>query len=158
MSVLASANRARMHQDIEANPLGRSARLQRVLHMKNTSSIALRQVLQELNADAAPSRGEMTDVAQARFSSIRHVIVLPSQTGEPLDWEICNPALLVSMLVSASGSLQEVFARALLTSPSSPERMWNMLIGFDEFVPGNKLALQNSRKCMVLSFGESRIL
>ena len=48
------------------------------------------------------------------------------------------------------------FDEAWGAAPSSQAHPWRLLIGWDEFVPGNKQAIQNSRKTMVLSlaFGE----
>ena len=63
-----------------------------------------------------------------------------------------TPNLLLTRMLQASSALQEVFARALNTYPSSQESPWHLLIGWGESVPGNKLALQNSGKTMNLSF------
>ena len=36
--------------------------------------------------------------------------------------------------------------------PCSAEDPWSLVIGFDEFTPGNKLAVDNKRKIMNMSF------
>ena len=48
--------------------------------------------------------------------------------------------------------MAELFAGALAENPPSLERPWHIILGFDEFAPGNKLKVDNSRKCMNLSF------
>ena len=49
-------------------------------------------------------------------------------------------------------AVAELFATTLAENPCSFERPWHIIVGFDEFAPGNKLKVDNSRKCMNLSF------
>ena len=145
------AKRARMQQQIESNPGCRKMRLQNVMHIKSTSTRALQDIMRGL-VDDVPTRRELTDIGQARFSSIFAVLELPLKTGGTFSWEFCNPSMLVAMMVAESPALQECFASALRRKPCSVESPWRLLVGFDEFIPGNKLQVQPSRKCMNLSF------
>lgn len=72
--------------------------------------------------------------------------------GETFEWQYVDPATWLASMVSRSPVLQDMFASAWQRSPSSSERPWRLVLGFDEFSPGNKLQVQNRRKCMVLSF------
>ena len=63
-----------------------------------------------------------------------------------------SQTLMFATMVSESAPLQQLLKKALRESPSSRERPWSLVVGFDEFVPGNKLQLQPSRKAMNLSF------
>ena len=72
--------------------------------------------------------------------------------GGQWQWHLCQPNLLFSTMVSESKPLQTLLKETFLSSPSSRERPWSLVVGFDEFVPGNKLQLQPSRKAMNLSF------
>ena len=65
---------------------------------------------------------------------------------------MCHPGLLLSCAVAESPSLQRLFRDALRIRPCSREAPWSLVVGYDEFVPGNKLQLQPSRKTMNLSF------
>ena len=44
--------------------------------------------------------------------------------------------------------LRNVFLEALEMTPSP----WHLVIGFDEFAPGDKMKVNNRRKCMVVNF------
>ncbi len=144
--------RARTQRAIEGDPNGSLARLQRVMNHKGTSTAALRSILREV-LDKAPSVHAVVDAGQARFSAVRQVVQLPLlDGGGETAWEFANPALLVSLLLSESRSLQEVFARALRQHPNASSSPWGIALGFDEHIPGDKLALQNFRKSMNLSF------
>ncbi len=41
---------------------------------------------------------------------------------------------------------------AVRRHPPSIDHLWSLIVGFDEFTPGNKLQCDNRRKTMVLSF------
>lgn len=51
-----------------------------------------------------------------------------------------------------SPRLQRVYAEALATTPCTQSNPWDILIGLDEYVPGNKFKHENRRKVMCLSF------
>jgi len=142
--------RARKVRRLEADP--GLAPAQAVMHMKGTSQSALRDILRGVMGDAAPSRREMVDVGQARFFSVKRTINLPLTDGSEFAWELCDPNLLVARIVEESAALQSWFADALQRKPCSEDNPWGLLIGWDENVPGNQLALQTSRKSMNLSF------
>ena len=138
---------------MDCDPDGRDAKLQRMLNVGRTTQTALRTILGEAWDDGAPSRNAVTDVAQARFALVCKQLLLPRcGGGDPVKVELCDPNHLMGRLLSESPTLQTWFADALLKHPCSVDRPWSLVVGWDEHVPGNKLALQNSRKSMNVSF------
>ena len=79
-------------------------------------------------------------------------IEVEREGGGTWQWPLCQPNLLFSTLVAESAQLQQVIEEALRTSPGTRDRPWHLIVGFDEFVPGNKLQLQPNRKAMNVSF------
>ena len=79
---------------------------------------------------------------------------LPAAEGEStVDWTFADPALLIPLTLSKSQLLQDVYARALREHPCSSERPWGLVVGFDEFCPGDRMnAAQQGKKCMDLYF------
>ena len=95
----------------------------------------------------------VTDVAQARFSLVSERLACPrAGGGDPVVVELCHPNQLLARILSESPTLQGWFVDALRKHPCSAEKPWSLVVGWDEHVPGNKLALQNSRKSMNVSF------
>jgi len=84
----------------------------------------------------------------ARF----HVEQLQLQEGGGVfDWPMAEPLELLVFLVEGSSFLQDIYESAIEKFP--PERCtWSLIVAWDEFTPGNKLTLDNTKKSMVLSF------
>ena len=148
---MSSKRKLRVQAEIDAEPDGKKARLQRMMNVGTTSNKALEKILQEAGLQVAKDH-DTVDVGQARFHVLSKSLQLPGVDGRLVDWEFCDPGLLVSRVVSESVALKRLFAAALQRSPCSHSRPWNLLIGWDEYVPGNKLKTENSRKCMNLVF------
>ena len=68
--------------------------------------------------------------------------------GGTKEWTLYDPTLLVSHVLSSCPALAEIY-RAKLAEEPAP---WNIVIGYDEHVPGDKLKVKNLRKSMVASF------
>ena len=81
----------------------------------------------------------------------RCIVDVPLTKGGNLQWEYMDPCKLVATMVRVSPGLQSVYTNAWLRTPSSPARPWSLVVGFDEFTPGNKLSVDASRKTMVVS-------
>jgi hypothetical protein len=77
---------------------------------------------------------------------------MPLIEGGFVDWEFADPNTLLVSLVEHSSALNRLFTEAVRISPPSVVKPWSLVVGFDEFVPGNKLKVDNRRKTMVLSF------
>ena len=63
-------------------------------------------------------------------------------------WTLYDPTLLVSHVLSSCPALAEIY-RAKLAEKPDP---WNIVIGYDEQVPVDKLKAKHLRKSMVASF------
>jgi len=92
-----------------------------------------------------------------RQSNDRAMPLLQSKTlqvvdGETFDWEFLHPTQLLSFLVESDDGFRAMLAAAAERSPPSMASPWHLVVGFDEFTPGNKLSSDNQRKTMVLSF------
>ena len=121
-------------------------------------SVSDRELVAIKRALGIAERSDITELRQlsaarhAFFETVKTTLDVPTISGGNWVWELCQPNLLLSELVRQSAWLQAVFRSALAASPCSPDRPWSLVIAFDEFVPGNKLQLQPSRKSMNLSF------
>ena len=140
----------RKQQRIDRGEDERAAKMQKLVNMKDTSGRSLHELMKALGEET--SRHYQTDVGHGRFATMAKSLDLPLRNGGTWRWELCNPADLLFRIVSESTFLQDAFKAALRERPCSAERPWRLLVGWDEFVPGNKLAAQHSRKCMNLSF------
>ena len=85
--------------------------------------------------------------ADLRCTDTSHLIVelaVPAIKGGVLRLPIYDPVLLVDHVLAASPALMKRYEQQLrvLASP------WQIIVGFDEFAPGNKLSHDNRRKTM----------
>ena len=147
----------------EQNTSGLS-KLQDLLHSKSLSRSAFIEVymgLKELEDDPVldtfTCRRHIDHLDDARFLSIRHVETLPRLDGSFFRWELCQPALLLDMVLRESEELQAAFLSAFEKHGCSAASPWHLVIGFDEFVPGDKLKVNNHKKAMALSFSFSQL-
>ena len=145
------ARRPQKQQKLDDGELKVSCRLQKVLNICSASDASVIKLMKALEGQA-PAKATVTANRNAKFDSLMHTIRVPLEKGGEWDWELCHPGLLLSRLVSESQALQAGFKDALSRHPCTPDRPWGLVVGFDEAVPGNKLALNNSRKSMNLSF------
>merc|ERR1712194_264892 len=83
--------------DIESNPDGNRARLQRVLNVGSTSNQALTTIMQGLGF-AISRDHHVEDVGQARFEAMSRCVEMPKIGGGSVTWEFCDPCLLVARL------------------------------------------------------------
>lgn len=128
----------RRQRRIDAGEDERAAKLQRVLNIKSTSASSLAAIMLELQG-SNQSCNYMSSVSHARFSTVCHEFALPKEGGGEIRLELCDPMRLVYRLVEESEELQALFEWALRTTPNSDSAPWRLLIGFDEYTPGNKL-------------------
>jgi len=76
---------------------------------------------------------------------------IPLEAGGTYTLDIIDAGLMFSALVSERPILREVFLEAFQRHPCTVDNPWGAIVGFDEFTPGDKLKVNNRRKCMVLS-------
>ena len=91
------------------------------------------------------------NITSFRFVSLRHIEHVPLAHGGKFEWEFADPNRLLASIVEHSPGLTAMYADAVRRSPPSMEHPWFLVVGFDEFTPGNTLQSDNRRKCMVLS-------
>ena len=66
--------------------------------------------------------------------------------------ESLNPALLVQLVTNEASNLAEHYLKTHSRTPCSRENPWHLIVGFDEFNPGNATAGTNSKKTMCVYF------
>ena len=127
-----------------------------ILHTGSISTTGLTELVRRLrdqNIDLGSiGRWSLRDANYDLLDRYGVVDTLPLVEGaDGFKWTYLAPAAWLAALVGKSSALESLFAAALAKAPCSIHRPWSLIIGFDEFAPGNKLAVYNSRKCMVLS-------
>ena len=128
------------------------SKLAKVVCVRNVSLSAVRQVL-NLVSDEQVSRRQLQASHHQRYEEVKRTMTLPASEGSGnVTINMSDPIKLLTLLLRENQHLRRWFEAAWRASPSSPTRPWRLLVGWDEFVPGNKLAIQNTRKTMVLSF------
>ena len=123
-----------------------------VTQATSCSDSELRRILQAREGSDAPSARVLRAARLERLDAVMRTIEVETDDGGTWTWPLCQPNLLFATMASESAPFQQLIRESLRASPCSRERPWNLLVGFDEFVPGNKLQLQPSRKAMNLSF------
>ena len=114
----------------------------------------LRELLSRLRRNPELLDASKRDLARefyARFEAVRTELPLNLKDGTIWTWEIADPGLLLQKVINESPNLCRLYLDALTKQPCTRERPWRVVVGFDEFTPGDKLKVNNQRKCMVLS-------
>lgn len=132
----------------------RMQRLQSLLHTGGISEAGLRNLLLKAGSEPLPSvsRHELQEANAAIFRSLRHVETMPLLGGGEFEWDLAHPVKLLQWAVDTHPSLNSLYSDAMRRYPPSPQRPWQLVMGFDEFIPGNKLKTNNWRKTMTLAF------
>lgn len=130
--------------------------MQRILHKGGISTTGLSAIMQELkkaNIAVEADEWKLRQEVLQNFMPIRMVTKMPlNDSSTFFEWEYANPGQLIMQSILKGGPLSEAVATALAASPPSMDKPWHLVVGFDEFAPGNKLNTDNARKAMVLSF------
>ena len=82
---------------------------------------------------------------------LEHMPLKLAKGGEYV-WTLLEPNRLLAHVLASCPELAACYRRAANEHTPTPEDPWDLLICFDEFVPGDKLKPHNSRKAMVLGF------
>jgi hypothetical protein len=135
--------------------------LQRLVHVGGVSSRGLLELLEELRAthaeglpDTLPhTQHGIGETIHARFDAMSVELDMPLIVGDGVfKWPLVDPNQLVARSIDFSSTLHDVFSDAVRLNPPSMTNPWSLVVGFDEFVPGNKFKIDNRRKCMNLHF------
>jgi len=108
------------------------------LHVSDRSESYLRKIL--------------TDANHSKFDEMKCTLSLPTTSGPDINVDYIDPFKLLVALINESPTVAASYAEAYRRSPPSVANKWHLVVGFDEFVPGNKLRVDHSRKTMVVSF------
>jgi hypothetical protein len=117
----------------------------RCLHTGGTSIQGLSQIFELLDGTTIQrvSRSALNDANREVFGRHSFVEQLPLHDGSSFAWELLDPNLWLTSLVGQSPVLHEIFRIATARFPPSEARPWRLVLGFDEFAPGNKLQTDN---------------
>ena len=131
-------------------------RWQSVLHKGGISIAGLADTMATLQLDEASAaetlRKQILKANHAKLHDLKCCVELPLASGGSWRWDFLDPCKLLAALVESSPALQALYAQAWERYPSGPQSPWSLVVGYDEFQPGNKLATDQTRKTMVLSF------
>ena len=113
----------------------------------NLSSIL--RAVGDLNVDVRHgfSPQSLTQALQAEFDHLFETVPLKfaEKEGE-YQWELLEPNKLLAHVLESCPELAECYGRAANEHEPTPEDPWDLLICFDEFVPGDELKIDNPRK------------
>ena len=126
--------------------------IQSAMDLSGLSNRVLHQILQKTQGEKI-SWKTMVALRHERFNAVKDELDLQVADGEGrVRLPVANPNRLLEFTASECGGFRAVLEAAYAKHPCSRERPWNLLIGFDEYVPGDKLNVQNARKAMNLIF------
>ena len=115
------------------------------LAAKGVSRKQLRRIAASAGVKISPWR--MYETARNEVASLLYQETLQVEGGTKM-WTLYDPTLLESHVLSSCPALAEIY-RAKLAEKPDP---WNIVIGYDEQVPMDKLKAKHLRKSMVASF------
>jgi hypothetical protein len=137
------------------NPDEGTRALQKLVHLGNITNSALHKVLRQVEANGAIPTSSIHKIGEANlamFFGVRSQITLDMVDGSTFQWEVSDPNRLFSHLAHECPRLAHLVAEAVRKHPCSESNPWDIVIGFDEFTPGNLLHPNNARKAMALSY------
>ena len=130
--------------------------LEQALHTGGVSMKGLAKLLvklQDLPSSSYKSVERHVMAANAaKFAA--HCLTLPMQLsdGSPWTWHLLDPCKTLGSMLESSQSLHCLYTVAWHRSPATSASPWRLVVGFDEFTPGSKNGLDQTRKTMVVSF------
>lgn len=130
--------------------------LQNLVHRGRISNDGLLELLTEVrrsNLDLdAVTQNTVRTAFLAHAEAMGRTVKMQRVDGGDFDWFFLDPVKLLTAKLDASDSLQLLLAESIRRYPPTADTPWRMVVGYDEFAPGNKLKPDNARKSFVLSF------
>jgi hypothetical protein len=130
--------------------------LPNLLHKGGVSMTGLASLIATLRgvdpSGANWDRRVLGEANQQIFNRIKCADAVRMLSGVHWSWLYVDPGKLLTLLVGESAALQSLYDEAWARSPSTPSAPWSLAVAYDEFVPGNKLSTDQTRKTMVVSF------
>ena len=108
----------------------------------------LHRLFQNLpDADSLPGHMAL-EVFHEPFLQVRVSEHLVTTSGGNFEWHYCDPGKLLQYMIDKCPRLMYLYCEAA----NEHRGVWEVVITFDEFVPGDKLKGNNYRKSMNLCF------
>ena len=126
----------------------------RSLLSERCSVTSLKKILSKIRA-----RGSVPNVSSEAIDSIPHAHiagVLKTTSfllsdGTRFDWEWLDPSALISYVLEECPPLAEAYGEAARRHEPTIDNPWEVVLTFDEVIPGNKFKKHNMRKSMNLA-------
>ena len=130
--------------------------LANISHRGGVSSLGLRELLREvadmLNIPVhVPYKGQH-QAEREMFDKLSISIPLPLLDGGEFKWKLIHPTRLLTEAVRSIRCIADCYSAAFRRQPPTLERPWSLVCAFDEYIPGSKLKIDNTRKAQVFSF------
>ena len=116
------------------------------LAAKGVSKSQLQRICSAVGVQVSTDR--LYEVVRREAEPLLYQEALDVDAGEPKLWDLYDPVRLVQHVLAKCPSLAQIY-RAKLADHPGP---WDVVVGFDEHIPGDKLKTKNLRKSMVLAF------
>ena len=133
----------------------RPERLSEVLAYATQSDLAkiLAAVRQDPRLrDGGIGRSTLNRMHLEGLGNLKQTITMETTDGNTFDWVFLHPGRLLQRWLRHP-KLQKFWAERLRAEGApSQEKPWNLIFGFDEFTPGDKLRADNRRKTMILNY------
>ena len=131
--------------------------LQQLLHTRRISNQGLSRLLKKLSGkDNGPCENtivrHLAEVNSAAFKTLGWEVPVLLTDGRQWIWRLLDPCKTLAAIVEKSPGMQALYAQAWRRTPPTPATPWRVVLGFDEFTPGNKQSLDQTRKTMVVSY------
>jgi len=122
-----------------------------LLHAGATSERAVYNILKKLRE--APCDDPLSvvtsracrDAGDKLARNVEHVEVMTAEDNSKFDWYLYDPNRLLMQTLEHSDALQKAFLEVARRKGNGE---WSVIIGFDEYTPGNPWKLETNRKCM----------
>ena len=124
-------------------------RIEQLCSIDGISQVALEKVLASLRnepIDGIVSRRDIGRAIAGPWNKVRLKLPFPMLDGSTFHWDLYNFQKEVSYVLSRCPGLEKIYAAAHARHPSSIERPWALLIGFDEYTLGDALGQTTNEK------------
>lgn len=91
---------------------------------------------------------QVREAYYAVFNDVRHSVRAPLKDGSEFQWQFADHMLLIQLTLQESHELRVRFKLCFREHPCSRDAPWDLVFGFDEYVPGDKLNFDNRKKLM----------
>ena len=126
--------------------------LRRLLHVSRCSKSSLEKILSSLSI-TKNTRKRLREANAAPMQGLEVATPVVMDDGTESTLYFADPAAFLDTYVRRSRVMQEALTAALAKHGAPTiEKPWSMVVGLDEFVPGNQFRPDNARKTMVVSF------